>query len=257
MIILSETTDNLQIVLGNAVTTNQLQCFTSWRDRTSTTFIAGRTTALTNDTTDVNLTSGPVASTQRIIDFISVYNTDTVENTITIKIDDNGTDYILWKDVLAPGDAVRFVEGSGFNTYRTYQVVKSFTVNGAASANWALTNATLAERFAGNTTRTIFSVDLEGYSQVRLRVNRQVAGIAGTYFTAKYYNAYSTTVSNYLTLGSAGDVQVQLNATTYVDTGWLDMVAGAKITGAFIAFTEQGGDGVADPAVGATDILFR
>lgn len=32
---------------------------------------------------------------------------------------------------------------------------------------------------------------------------------------------------------------------------------GAKINGCCIGFTESGGDGVADPALGATDILFR
>jgi len=31
----------------------------------------------------------------------------------------------------------------------------------------------------------------------------------------------------------------------------------AKINGICIGFTEAGGDGVADPALGATDILFR
>jgi hypothetical protein len=43
MIVLSQTTDNLQVVLGGAITTNQLECMVSWRDRTSTTFTADRT----------------------------------------------------------------------------------------------------------------------------------------------------------------------------------------------------------------------
>lgn len=33
--------------------------------------------------------------------------------------------------------------------------------------------------------------------------------------------------------------------------------AGARINGCCIGFTELGGDGPADPALGATDILFR
>lgn len=33
--------------------------------------------------------------------------------------------------------------------------------------------------------------------------------------------------------------------------------AGAKVNGICIGFTEAGGDSVADPALGATDILFR
>ena len=76
MIILSETTDNLQVVLGGAITTNQLQCFTAWRDRTSSTFIAGRTVINTNSTTDVTIAASPAASTQRVIDYISIYGPD-------------------------------------------------------------------------------------------------------------------------------------------------------------------------------------
>lgn len=257
MIILSETTDKLQVVLAGTVATNQLQCVTSWRDRTSTTFVAGRTLAVTNNTTDVDLAGSPAASTQRIIDFISIYNADTDDRTVTIKIDANGTEYILWKDVLSPGDTVRFIEGAGFNVYRTYQSIKSFTVHGDAGANFAMTNATLAERLAGNTSRHIFMVDLEGYTQVRLRANKMVVGTANAIFRAKYYTSYTTTVGNFLQLGLSAQVEIAMAATGYADTGWMDLATGARINGCCIGFTELGGDGVADPALGATDILFR
>ena len=257
MIILSNTTDNLQVVLGGTVTANQLQCVASWRDITTTDYTAGRTVTNTNNTTDVNLVPAPAASTQRVIDFLSVYNNDTADAVVTIKLDDNGTEYIIWKDVLSGGDAVRYIEGSGFNVYRQYQSIKSFTVHGDAGANFAMTNATLAERFAGNSSRAIFMVDLEGYSQVRMRANKQVVGTAGSLFRAKYYTSYSTTVGNYLQLGASSQVEFSIAATGYADTGWVDLATAAKINGCFICFTESGGDGVADPALGATDILFR
>ena len=107
MIILSETTDNLQIVLGSDVTTNQLECYTSWRDRTSTTFVAGRTVINTNNTTDVTIAAAPAGSTQRVIDYISIYNDDTTNKTVTIKLDANGTEYILFKVTLAATDKVK------------------------------------------------------------------------------------------------------------------------------------------------------
>ena len=43
----------------------------------------------------------------------------------------------------------------------------------------------------------------------------------------------------------------------FIDTGWLDMVAGARANGICIAATELGGDGVADPALGTTCLMFR
>lgn len=257
MLILTETTDNLQIVLGGSVTANQLQCMACWRDITTTAYSPGRTVVNSNNTTDVNLVPAPNSSTQRVIDFLSVYNADTADATVTIKIDANGTEYIIWKDVLSPGDVVRFIEGAGFNVYRTYQSIKSFTVHGDAGANFVMTNATLAERLAGNTSRHIFMVDLLGYTQVRLRANKMVVGTAGSLFRAKYYTSYTTTVGNFLQLGASAQVEFSIAATGYSDTGWMDLASGAKINGCYIGFTELGGDGVADPALGATDILFR
>ena len=138
-----------------------------------------------------------------------------------------------------------------------YQSIKSFSVHADAGANFAMTNATLAERFAGNSTRAIFMVDLEGYNQVRLRGNKQVVGTAGSLFRAKYYTSFSTSVVNYLQLGASSQVEFSMAATGYADTGWVDLAPGAKINGCYIAFTELGGDAVANPALGATDILFR
>jgi hypothetical protein len=122
-----------------------------------------------------------------------------------------------------------------------------------------MSNAAQAARFAGNSSRAIFSVDLAGYSQVRLRANVIVASTSANTpkFGLKYNNGWSTTYANYSTLGTAGDVEISVATATYADTGWLGMVAGAKIDGCYICCYEVGGDAGADPALGATDILFR
>ena len=259
MLILTETTDNLQVVLAGAVTANQLQCVASWRDITAAAYTPGRTVIVTNSTTDVNIVSAPAESTQRVIDMISIYNADTQPATVTIKLDANGTEYIIYKEMIAPGEFIKYVEGAGWFSQGYYAPQKSFTVHGDAGANFAMTNATLAERFALNTTRHIFLVDLVGYSQVRLRCNIMVASASGggPTFRARYYTGYSATFANYLQLGASQHVDVSLANTGYVDTGWIDMAAGAKADGVAIAFCELGGDGAIDPALGATDILFR
>jgi hypothetical protein len=124
MIVLSTTNDNLLAVLGGTVTTNQLQCFTSWRDRTSTTYAADRTVVNTNNTTDVIIAAAPAASTQRIVDFISVFNTDTVNAEVTIKFNLSGTDYILFKTTLASGEKLEYQEGHGFKVIANSGAVK-------------------------------------------------------------------------------------------------------------------------------------
>lgn len=124
MIVLSETTDNLQVVLSGSVTTNQLRCVSSWRDRTSTTFVAGRTVINTNNTTDVNIVSAPAASTQRIVDYISIYNYDISNATVTIKFDANGTEYIMFKATIGTGEAIEYSEGSGWKVFNNSGSIK-------------------------------------------------------------------------------------------------------------------------------------
>jgi hypothetical protein len=115
VIVLSQTTDKIQIVLNAVVATNQAQCIASWRDITATpTYTAGRSLELSNNTTDVDLVASPSASTQRVIDFISVFNNDTAVMTVTVKFDASGTDYILWRGSLAQGERLEYENGKGW-----------------------------------------------------------------------------------------------------------------------------------------------
>jgi len=259
MLILTETTDKIQVVLGGAVTANQLQCFSSWRDITATTYAPGRTVVNTNDTTDVDVVGAPGSDTQRVVDLINVFNKDTVQALVTVKLDANGTEYILWKGYVGPNQTLSYVDGSGWSTVNGYRPIKVYLVHSDAGANFAMTNATQAERFAGNSTRSIVQADLAGYTQVRLRGMVMVASASANtpLFRAKYYTEYSATVGNYLQLGADSQVQYSVAATGYLDTGWLALASGAQIDGAFIGFTELGGDAAADPALGHTEILFR
>lgn len=150
MIVLSEITDNFRIVLGGAITTNQLQCVTSWRDRTSTTFVAGRTTVLTNNTTDVNLASAPASNTQRIVDFMSVYNADTVNATVTIKLNANGTDFILFKTTLATGETIQYNEGKGFYVVANSGAIKTSINQGNNTIGSSLTAVVLGSDVINN-----------------------------------------------------------------------------------------------------------
>lgn len=117
MMILSATTDNLQVVLGGAVTTNQLPCVTSWRDITTTDYTPGRTVTNTNSTTDVNIVPAPAASTQRVIDYVSIYNADTVTTTVTVKFDANGTEYVIFVADLVVGGRLDYTSDTGWTVY--------------------------------------------------------------------------------------------------------------------------------------------
>lgn len=246
----------LRLALGEAIATAQCQIFAAFVRTGTTLFEPGNETSTSNGTSNVTILSDPgVAGEVKSCDYLSVFNADTIAHTVTIQEGTSGT--VLYRGYLLPGELLTYADGDRWRIEQSYKPMKSFTVHGDAGANFAMTNATLAERFAGNTTRHLFMIDLLGYTQVRLRANKQVVGTAGSLFRAKYFTSYNTTVTNFLQLGLSAQVETSMAATGYFDSGWMDMALGARNDGICIGFTELGGDGVADPALGATDILFR
>lgn len=115
MIRLDNTTRKLQALLGGSITTNQLPITVCYSDKTSTAYTGGTTVINTNNTTAVDICAAPAASTVRDIDTINVNNADTVAATITIRYNDNGTTYTLFKATLATGDQLTYVHGVGWN----------------------------------------------------------------------------------------------------------------------------------------------
>ena len=114
MIVLASTTDRVLVTLDAAKTTNDMYCTASWRDITTTGYSPGRTSTITNGTTAVELVPDPGASTQRVIDFINIYNYDTASKTVLIQYDDNGTLYNVWRGLLKTGEAVVYADKLGF-----------------------------------------------------------------------------------------------------------------------------------------------
>ncbi len=114
MIRLVSTSDKVQIVLGGAITTNQLQVVTCYSDKTTSGYTGGSTRINTNSTTDVDIVGAPAASTIRDVDFINVYQRDTAAATVTVKIDVSGTEHILGKWTLEVGDTLTYTHGEGW-----------------------------------------------------------------------------------------------------------------------------------------------
>lgn len=114
---LTTTNDKLQVVLISAVTTNQLQCLTTYKVYTSTTTVDGKLAVNTNSTTDVDLAGPPSSGETYDIQNINIYNNDTVAATVTIKLDVSGTETILYKGVVGVGDVISWTgEGGWKNT---------------------------------------------------------------------------------------------------------------------------------------------
>lgn len=114
---LTTTNDKIQVVLGGAVATNQLQCLTTYKVYTTTTTTDGKVAVNTNNTTDVDLAGAPLSGETYDIQNINVFNNDTVAQTVTIKLDVSGTETILYKGVVGVNDVISWTaEGGWKNT---------------------------------------------------------------------------------------------------------------------------------------------
>lgn len=131
---LTTTNDILQIVLGGAVTTNQLRCLTTYKVYTTTTTVDGKVAINTNNTTDVNLAGPPSSGETYDILNINVYNYDTVAQVVTIKLDVSATETILYKATLGAGEVLTWSpEGGWKNTTNslTPQLNNRYVLTGA------------------------------------------------------------------------------------------------------------------------------
>lgn len=103
MLILSSTTQSLEIKLSWAITTNQADWTAHYGDDAGGTLTEWSSLWATNSTTDVTMVAAPWASTKRMIKNLTVYNADTATITFTISLNDNWTKRVILKKQLWAG----------------------------------------------------------------------------------------------------------------------------------------------------------
>lgn len=167
MIRLTATTQKLQLQLGGAVTTNELPITVSYSDKTSTAYTGGVQLSNSTGATPVDICSAPAASTVRDIDYISIYNRDSVAQTVTILYDNNGTDYILCAVAMDSGDQLQYIHGQGWHTQDADGKVKS-TGGGGGSTLPVVDTTSIVEGSLDPTKQMRFEVDQNTASQTRI-----------------------------------------------------------------------------------------
>lgn len=134
-------------------------------------------------------------------------------------------------------------------------------IHSDAGAGFVLTNATQAERFAGGSARHIRLVPITSQTQVRMTgyVLTTSASVNTPKCRLRYKTgAFSATFADYTQLGASGHVEFSVfTGAAGIDTGWIDLAAGALNTDIWIALTELGGDAAADPAIGSLTVYFK
>jgi hypothetical protein len=119
VLVLNTTLRSLQVVLGGAITTNQLDCtaqFRDWRHADKDVAFGSNVTA-TNNTTAVTLVAAPGSGVLREVFTLTVYNKDTAAATVTVRYNENGTTYIIAKFTLDAGDSMNYTADFGWTVH--------------------------------------------------------------------------------------------------------------------------------------------
>lgn len=115
MIILSDQTDRLLVDIAPTITTNPLPVVTVWRVVSPVSHTPGRTAVMIVDGTPTDITAGPPTSnSEKVIDYISVFNNDTVAHFVDVVLKVSTVDYILHRVLLGQGEKLEYTDEQGF-----------------------------------------------------------------------------------------------------------------------------------------------
>lgn len=216
MLILTETTDSLQVKLGGTVTTSQAQCFVSYRNTTSSSITPLKNVTNTNNTTAVTLVSSPSASNQRVVDYLSIYNADTASMTVTVLFNANGTIYELFVGTLNIGEKIEYQEGTGFSVIAFNGGVKTATEYGLYTRTVPWTTVVLSADVSNTNATANTYEDVTGFTFP--------ISSTGTYWY-RINALLSVSVSNRLgSIAISGPTTSTLAQSTYVLNGNTSLV---------------------------------
>lgn len=245
MIILNNTGDTLQIVLATGRTTNDLDIISTFRDITTTTFTPNKQLSRSNGTNIVSFISSPSLNSQRVIDYISINNSDTINHLVTINLNDGSNSYTLLKTIISPNEKIEYQEGVGFKVINTTGAVKqtitqgnnsitnnlslnilgSDVINNNATAN-TMQNVT-GLSFPVDENRTYYFKFIIDYTAAATTTGSRWSINGPSFSRLSYVSTYSlTTVSNTFNTLVAYDMPAASNTSSAVVAGNISIIEG-------------------------------
>ena len=127
--------------------------------------------------------------------------------------------------------------------------------NSGVAETWGSMPSALS--FFDGSTAFITAAELTNFTQVRFMVNKLgTAGNSGSILVLRYSTTYTQNVNLWSTIGTSS-VQVSINVTnSFLETAWIDLVAGAK-GDVFLSVLGSGGNGSISPVFGMITAEFR
>lgn len=122
MILLTDTTHALELETSSSSSTDWN---VSYVEMDSTTTTPGSAQGNVASATTTSIVSAPASSTQRQVKLLTVRNKGSAAQTVTIKKDVSGTEYVLHAATLQPSEELIYTDGKGFEALDTAGRVKT------------------------------------------------------------------------------------------------------------------------------------
>lgn len=164
MIALNTINDSIRVILAAPRATADMPFFASYSDTTATTFTPGKQVGNTNGITGVSFVSAPPADTSRLVDHLSIYNNDTANGTVSVFITVSGTDYILQKVTLGPGEKMEYNNGKGWQIFTNAGALKNSINQGNNAVSSSLSATVLGTDVTNNNSVANTIADITGLS---------------------------------------------------------------------------------------------
>jgi len=208
--ILTSTSEILQVVLSNTVATRQMDFYCSYNNITSTTLTPVKNQGTTNNSTVVTLIPSPGVSQQNQLKHLSIYNCDTSGNTVTIQLSGASGTRVLLRTYLFVGESIQFTPSNGWQSLTHNGIVKTYNTAQNPSpiktpAYFSAVNGGLGVNIVSGTAYAVYLGKADRpYNQVTIQPGVTTAlGATITFAEAAIYKGYPTIGSN-LTLTFCG-----------------------------------------------------
>ena len=117
-IAIDSTTRKLQFVLAESSSAGAVVSIVTFFRQTANSeqpIRAGIQVAASNHITDVDALDLPAQNETKVVANWNLYNGDNVDHTVSALLDDNGTNRLLKKKLLAAGEALTYEDGAGWD----------------------------------------------------------------------------------------------------------------------------------------------
>ena len=225
MIRLDTTNRSLTLFLGGAQVSAPLQIVVSYSDQTTTTYLGASQLANSNGVTAVTICAAPAASTIRDIDMVTVLNTDTGSQVVTIQLLDTATTYKIISATLQVGDKLTYTHGSAWQVVDNSGNLKTGATggSGATITNDTTTATNVYPLFAGATSGSLTTAYTGNANYLYKPSTGELTSSAMISSNGIQINANAVATSYTIATGnnglSAGPVSVNTGVTVTISTG--------------------------------------